>query len=595
MPVIVSQSRGPPVNVVQSTGAPTMRARFIAQQTTPRPAPVLLQQRPGPPNPCLQPLGFLNSIPGVQSIRRIFSRPQPVAGQPAPGQPGPPGPQVMQRTTTAGPQMITRVVTSQPAPGPMAIGRVVTAPAGVPGVQQSRAPLEDPRPISMFASISKSRPAQRQQQVGPLIRSMTKEVFTAVPRVISRATTRTMEALAPSPPLHVLGRGLPGSGKSTVFRMLKHLLGGEWVNQDEFAAINPKKGKALFEGKLKQIGKKSDVPLVLVDKINTQTQHRKGIRQALGNDKADVVLVELLHPADDGALGMNALQLCCDRIGARGDSHRTLFPDEAEGILHRILNDAEERIPDEERSSYKAVIVLDITLSPQDMVHQLLDQLFANNLPSMARWKHLQAGVPDGQLQEAYEATQAEESKIGEANKDRPRPSKVKAKSPYTWRVRVDDAATLRQLVADALEHGAWQLPVKEEFHVTLLFMGKSVEVKEIAEHEGKPEELVQQVIEQAKALDGQTVEIKIQRVCWNGDIMCCAVDLPKGLICASGFPHITLGHLPDVKPVQSKFMLESGTYEQWELQQPVVVQGVVEAAYWSVKGKGKGRGKARF
>mmetsp|Transcript_21176 Transcript_21176/g.47776 ORF Transcript_21176/g.47776 Transcript_21176/m.47776 type:complete len:589 (-) Transcript_21176:2-1768(-) len=551
MPAIVSQSRGPPVNVIQSTGAPAMRARFIAQQSTPRPAPVLLQPRPGPPNPCLQPLGFLNSIPGVQSIRRIFSRSQVVASQPAPRVvAGQQGPQVVQRTTTAGPQMISRVLTSQPAPGPMAIGRVVTAPAGVPGALQSRAPLEDPRPISMFASITRSRPAQQQQQVGPLIRSMTKEVLTAVPRVISRATTRTMEALAPSPPLHILGRGLPGSGKSTVFRMLKHLLGGEWVNQDEFSAINPKKGKSLFEGKLKQIGKKSDVPLVLVDKINTQTQHRRGIRQALGNDKADVVLVELLHPGDEGALGMNALQLCCERIGARGESHRTLFPDEAEGILHRILNDAEERIPDEERGSYKAVIVVDITLSPQDMVRQLLQQLFASNLPSMGRWRYLQGGIPDSQLEEAYAATQAEETKIGEANKGKARPSK--SKSPYTWRVRVDDAATLQQLAADSLEHGAWQLPVKAEFHVTLLFMGKSVEVKDIAEHEGKPEELIQQVLEQAKALDGQTVDIVIRRVCWNGDIMCCALDLPEGLTCASGFPHITLGHLPEVKPVQS-------------------------------------------
>ena len=42
----------------------------------------------------------------------------------------------------------------------------------------------------------------------------------------------------------VLVRGLQGSGKSSLCRGMRELLGGDWVNQDEVAAAMGKKGRS---------------------------------------------------------------------------------------------------------------------------------------------------------------------------------------------------------------------------------------------------------------------------------------------------------------------------------------------------------------
>merc|ERR1740123_2040058 len=80
--------------------------------------------------------------------------------------------------------------------------------------------------------------------------------------------------------LRLIVGGLMGSGKSTLCRMLAHLLGGVWINQDEFSHKG-KGAKKAFLAEIKSVAKDKKVPVLIVDKINTMRQHRQEILEQM--------------------------------------------------------------------------------------------------------------------------------------------------------------------------------------------------------------------------------------------------------------------------------------------------------------------------
>jgi len=89
-----------------------------------------------------------------------------------------------------------------------------------------------------------------------------------------------------------------GSGKSTLCRMLAHLLGGYWVNQDEFAHRG-KQAKRAFLEEVEKEAQDKKIPVLIVDKINTMRQHRREILDAMQSGvSGDVVFVQMVHPKD---------------------------------------------------------------------------------------------------------------------------------------------------------------------------------------------------------------------------------------------------------------------------------------------------------
>lgn len=59
-------------------------------------------------------------------------------------------------------------------------------------------------------------------------------------------------------------------------------------------------------------------------------------------------------------------------------------------------------------------------------------------------------------------------------------------------------------------------------------------------------------------ALLGQLVPVTVTNVCYNERIQALRVTLPEPFraLCQNNHPHMTVGHLPDVKPVESNAML---------------------------------------
>ena len=98
--------------------------------------------------------------------------------------------------------------------------------------------------------------------------------------------------------LRLVVAGLMGSGKSTLCRALRHLFGGVWVNQDEFSHKG-KGAKKAFLAEVQRVASDRTIPALLVDKINTQQQHRREILESMRSGvPGPVVLLQLRHPQD---------------------------------------------------------------------------------------------------------------------------------------------------------------------------------------------------------------------------------------------------------------------------------------------------------
>merc|ERR1719331_1393863 len=129
--------------------------------------------------------------------------------------------------------------------------------------------------------------------------------------------------------LQVMAQGLMGLGKSTTLKTLRNLLGGVWVNQDEVAwKFGGKKARQNFLRVLGEASRDPQVPVILIDKINTMRMHRNDIRKAIKVQR--LVLLTFEHPDDRGTGRWdNAAALALERIRGRGQAHRTLVEGDA--------------------------------------------------------------------------------------------------------------------------------------------------------------------------------------------------------------------------------------------------------------------------
>ncbi|CAE8593022.1 unnamed protein product, partial [Polarella glacialis] len=174
---------------------------------------------------------------------------------------------------------------------------------GMPVVHQA-AVVSSSRQVSMVpVSGAAMKPPSPLSSGGPACASMppmgTPQQRQAAQHEVGRllfGNALCLEEDKPQKQLRLIVGGLMGSGKSTVCRMLRHLLGGVWVNQDEFAHL--KKGaKTAFLAEIQRACGDANVSVVLVDKINTQKQHRREILDAMSKGGGrDAVFVQIRHP-----------------------------------------------------------------------------------------------------------------------------------------------------------------------------------------------------------------------------------------------------------------------------------------------------------
>merc|ERR1719401_2556820 len=192
--------------------------------------------------------------------------------------------------------------------------------------------------------------------------------------------------------------------------MLEHLLGGVWVNQDEFSH----RGKAAKRAFLEEIHREAQdkkVPVLIVDKINTMRQHRREILDAMQSGvSGDVVFVQMVHPKDKPDRLDNMVKLCLSRIQGRGEGHRTLMASnpKLKNILKMTSMGVEPMLEDE-LSRFAARLTVDVLQPPTQAVMQVLADLDKHHLLGRL---HLDDLISPERVSEALAATKEAENKL---------------------------------------------------------------------------------------------------------------------------------------------------------------------------------------
>jgi len=373
--------------------------------------------------------------------------------------------------------------------------------------------------------------------------------------------------------LRLVVAGLMGSGKSTLCRMLAHLLGGHWVNQDEFSH----KGKAAKRAFLEEIEAESRdrrIPVLIVDKINTLRQHRREILHAMDHGvSGDIVFVQMSHPDDSPGRLDNMVKLCIERIQGRGEGHRTLLASnpKVRSILRMTAGGAEPMQPDE-LQRLSACITVDVTQPPAKAamqvladldVHHLLGRLCLNDLVTHDRLSEALEVAQGAERQLASSGGHAGSVSLGKvvANTVMPAAPRKRAAPVWYWTVDFDSeaVATMRALWQVSAVH-ALQLEPAADVHVTLLYLGGAHSDKEILrryptlQKEGGTNK-VKHLRETLMSMEGHDLDIEISSVAWDSSIAAAEV-VGLGDVCANPQAHITLAHQPGVPPRASNEML---------------------------------------
>eukprot|EP00929_Paragymnodinium_shiwhaense_P012565 TRINITY_DN11988_c0_g1_i2.p1 TRINITY_DN11988_c0_g1~~TRINITY_DN11988_c0_g1_i2.p1 ORF type:complete len:723 (-),score=114.10 TRINITY_DN11988_c0_g1_i2:12-2180(-) len=361
------------------------------------------------------------------------------------------------------------------------------------------------------ASLKRTISRKESQQVAEAIRPGTK-----LARVFHRDVRRQ---------LRIVVAGLMGSGKSTLCRMLKDLLGGVWINQDEFAHCG-RAAKSAFLAEIAQVAQDKRVPVLIVDKINTQ------------------------------------VQLCLQRIQARGRCHRTLHGTDPK--LRSILNMTArgvEPLWDDEAWQYAALYTCDMTMSPAQCVMGLLYDLDNEGLLGRFNVEQL---VSQDRLFMAFKATQQAERALSESQDSSPSEARPRKKPAPLWLWELKFAPQAESALRELWERigcSTAELHPAPELHCTLLYMGGGSDHEIACRHsrfQGAPEKITK-LRQHLESGAGQLVELSITRVVWDERIAAAEVS-GLGQLSANCYPHVTLALRERVPPRVSNELLARRT-----------------------------------
>ncbi|CAE7438604.1 RTCA [Symbiodinium sp. CCMP2592] len=376
----------------------------------------------------------------------------------------------------------------------------------------------------------------------------------------------------------VLVRGLQGSGKSSLCRGMRELLGGDWVNQDEVAAAMGKKGRSPKEEFLKVLtaaAARPNIRYLFVDKIHTLKQHRDEVAGAVcqgflqrstQEGRMVLALLNLCHPEDEEGEFSNAADVCTARIAGRGLSHLSLVP-QATDATAVVLSAGEsaEVLTDEEKCQFDVYADLDMRLPQQALLQSALSKLCFAGLLS-------EESFTEDLYQHAVEAAKAHEVDLSK-----------RWKTLY-WMVALDwqsilwekETEPLQEVLAKAMQsiqtaHAPSLQPIADP-HITLLW----------APELGPESSQVQEGLER---MEGHEVQVTVHALCWDEGLgliaLRASLDSTCAHLCQNLHPHITVARLPGVAAKLSNDMLKRQqegdvSVKQVSLQ-PFIVTGLVQ------------------
>lgn len=202
-------------------------------------------------------------------------------------------------------------------------------------------------------------------------------------------------------PACVIVAGIPGSGKSTLCRILCGIFeNAAWINQDQFVSGSSpgsrKRARELFLSgirraltrALEQSGQGSGSHLVCVDKVNVLQEHRQDvltIAEELGwQAKGGLILLcELTATAPSSGKSLRPavdkdrlLSHCLTRVQERGAAHKSLRPEESDiqEVLEKFVH-ISQRVSLLELASFDEQVVIDISRSAVEKASEVIAAL----------------------------------------------------------------------------------------------------------------------------------------------------------------------------------------------------------------------------
>ncbi|KAF4672168.1 hypothetical protein FOL47_000819 [Perkinsus chesapeaki] len=396
----------------------------------------------------------------------------------------------------------------------------------------------------------------------------------------------------------VVARGLQGSGKSTAMRAAATLLGGIWLNQDEFRS--PSKGggnaKGKFLDKLSWCTHYGDPQYIMVDRINTQYRHRSDIYNAIYPCKGEypeLIYIQWVHPDDekeeegggggkanggdmspfDPIKGRKYFDVCAKNVRNRHGKHRSIdrYAD-IDFILGTTASQAEP-ITKEEMSHFSVAKLcgIDVTLDRKGMVRRILEILERDGdfndddidkaIGDVAKIEKTIVPVGTGggkggqrltrqQQQQQQEYDERRHDSVTSANGSLGTtgvPSLV-GRMMFQLELTMDSQRLLRRAVGNGWGYMAGKgIVPKDEFHVTLLYVDNTnaFDAASIA------------LVKDLWPRIGDTFSITVAfAVCSDYGVCASPVQFLQPTPCGNMYPHITLGVSPNTLAKESNEML---------------------------------------
>eukprot|EP00929_Paragymnodinium_shiwhaense_P107888 TRINITY_DN74230_c0_g1_i1.p1 TRINITY_DN74230_c0_g1~~TRINITY_DN74230_c0_g1_i1.p1 ORF type:complete len:577 (+),score=138.64 TRINITY_DN74230_c0_g1_i1:75-1733(+) len=413
----------------------------------------------------------------------------------------------------------------------------------------------------------------------------------------------------------IVVQGMHGSGKSALCNVLREVLGGQWLNADEFAASSrPKVGRnkreafcyelrtMLLKGLASSEQNKAE-RIVFVDRMGSLRSKRSDVIQTLRKLRwnmrgGTVLLVDFTHSADTFGYGTDSelskryseqhLTVCQERIDQRGFAHHgAALPSPKLKASLQVAAKAFEALDSNELGAFDSRMTVDVTKSPPEMAASVVDELRKLNwLPGMktseelkprmqvawqayqraeTRWRESLAAdqsanrKPRDWLEECTRAREAERAHEKEKAKDRAGQKALEehetmpaSDKPLYWKIDLPDVSKV--LAQRGILPGNF-VPV-EKPHVTLLYIGLG-DTADGAKRSGMSVEKFESYLQALDGLKGLEFDVKMTEIVIEEHVAIARVQLPPTVPCANREPHVTLGTVPGVAPRYANEVLE--------------------------------------